>query len=97
MYLDVGVLPTTSIYSTLYNFHNLFSNKIAIFKKKFNYHIKSQVNFGEKNGKTLVHHKHELIIPFLIRPKNASKLVDRWSIFWEEDSEKLDIIDFKEL
>ena len=76
---------------------NLFLQiKLYIFQKKknSNYHIKSQVNFEEKNGKTLVHHKHELIIPFFLIPfKNILlKLVDRWSdILWEEDSEIMKI------
>ncbi len=99
MYLDVGVLPVPPLPFTQHYtmFHEFIPpNKIVHFSKKknSNYHIKSQVNFEEKNGKTLVHHKHELIIPFFLIPfKNILlKLVDRWSdILWEEDSEIMKI------
>ena len=63
-------------------------------KKNSNYHIKSQVDFKEENGKTFVTHQHELIIPFFLKPfkKILLKLVDRWSdILWEEDTEIMKI------
>ena len=99
MYLDVGVYPIPPLPFVLHYtmFHEFIEpNKIVHFSKKrnSNYHVRSQVDFKEENGKTHIHHKHELVIPFFLLPfkQFIIKLIDRWSdILWSEDSEIMKI------